>query len=96
MIIVNVSGVIAAENSSSIAGINDILQDIHIENIILNCNYISQHYCFYCIFGQINAALVSSRAVQLIEFDSHAHLVSKAGSVIGGKSPSPVFKRSGS
>ncbi len=36
------------------------------------------------------------RAVQLIEFDSHAHLVSKAGSVIGAKSPSPVFKRSGS
>ncbi len=30
------------------------------------------------------------RAVQLIEFDSHAHLVSKAGSVIGAKSPSPV------
>ncbi len=39
---------------------------------------------------------VSCRAVQLIEFDSHAHLVSKAGSVIGSKSPSPVFKRSGS
>ncbi len=36
------------------------------------------------------------RAVQLIEFDSHAHLVSKAGSVIGTKSPSPVFKLSGS
>ncbi len=36
------------------------------------------------------------RAVQLIEFDSHAHLVSKAGSVIGAKSPSPVFKLSGS
>ncbi len=39
---------------------------------------------------------VSIRAVQLIEFDSHAHLVSKAGSVIGAKSLSPVFKRSGS
>ncbi len=39
---------------------------------------------------------IYSRAVQLIEFDSHAHLVSKAGSVIGGKSPSPVFKRSSS
>ncbi len=36
------------------------------------------------------------RAVQLIELDSHAHLVSKAGSVIGTKSPSPVFKLSGS
>ncbi len=36
------------------------------------------------------------RAVQLIEFDSHAHLASKAGSVIGAKSPSPVFKLSGS
>ncbi len=39
---------------------------------------------------------VWSRAVQLIEFDSNAHLVSKAGSVIGTKSPSPVFKLSGS
>ncbi len=39
---------------------------------------------------------VTTRAVQLIEFDSHAHLVSKAGSVIGAKSPSPVFKLSGS
>ncbi len=37
-----------------------------------------------------------ARAVQLIEFDSHAHLVSKAGSVIGTKSPSPVFKLTGS
>ncbi len=36
------------------------------------------------------------RAVQLIEFDSHAHLVSKASSVIGSKSPSPVFKCSSS
>ncbi len=36
------------------------------------------------------------RAVQLIEFDSHAHLVSKAGSMTGTKSPSPVFKLSGS
>ncbi len=41
-----------------------------------------------------NDAKHSARAVQLIEFDSHAHLVSKAGSVIGGKSPSPVFKLS--
>ncbi len=29
-----------------------------------------------------------SRAVQLIACDSHAHLVSKASYVIGGKSPS--------
>ncbi len=25
----------------------------------LHCNYISQYYCFYCIFGQINAALAT-------------------------------------
>ncbi len=36
------------------------------------------------------SAMVHCRAVQLIEFDSHAHLVSKAGSVISSKSPSPV------
>ncbi len=36
------------------------------------------------------------RAVQLIECDSHAHLVSKASSVIGTKSPSPAFRWSSS
>ncbi len=36
------------------------------------------------------------RAVWLIECDYHAHLVSKAGSVIGTKSPSPAFKWSSS
>ncbi len=32
--------------------------------IILNCNNISQYYCFYCIFDQINAAVVSIRDFQ--------------------------------
>ncbi len=45
---------------------------------------------------QIWEEIPQDRAVQLIEFDSHAHLVSKAGSVIGTKSSSPVFKLSGS
>ncbi len=35
------------------------------------------------------------RAVQIIECDDHAHLVSKAGSVISSKSPSPAFRWSG-
>ncbi len=33
----------------------------HLNNFtltILNCNNISQYYCFYCIFDQINVALV--------------------------------------
>ncbi len=38
----------------------------------------------------------AARAVQLIACNSHAHLVSKAGSVIGDKSPSLVFKWSSS
>uniref|UniRef100_A0A673G9V5 Solute carrier family 45 member 4 n=1 Tax=Sinocyclocheilus rhinocerous TaxID=307959 RepID=A0A673G9V5_9TELE len=33
-----------------------------------------------------------TRAARLIECDSHAHLVSKAGSVISSKSPSPAFR----
>ncbi len=45
---------------------------------------------------QFRLIYIKIRAVQLIACDSHAHLVSKAGSVIGGKSPSPVFKWSGS
>ncbi len=31
------------------------------KTVILNCNNISQYYCFYCIFDQINVALVSIR-----------------------------------
>ncbi len=42
--------------------------------------------------GLLSRTSLQNRAVQLITCDSHAHLVSKAGSVIGGKSPSPVFK----
>ncbi len=38
----------------------------------------------------------TTRAVQLIECDCHEHLISKTGSVIGGKSPSPAFRWSGS
>ncbi len=34
-------------------------------------------------------------AGRYIACDCHAHLVSKAGSVISGKSPSPAFKWSG-
>ncbi len=38
-----------------------------IEKSYFNGNNISQYYCFYCNFGQINAALVSIRdfAIQL-------------------------------
>ncbi len=36
-----------------------------------------------------------TKAAQYFACDSHAHLVSKAGSVISAKSPSPVFKWSG-
>ncbi len=52
-----------AENTAFIVGITAILSDIHIENktAILNCNYIPQYFCFYCIFDQMNAALVSRR-----------------------------------
>ncbi len=31
--------------------------------VILNCNNIAQYYCFYCIFEQINEALVSIRYI---------------------------------
>ncbi len=48
-----------AENSDLITGINYILKYITIKTVILNCNNISQNYCFYCIFDQINADLVS-------------------------------------
>ncbi len=36
-----------------------------------------------------------TRAARYFACDSHAHLVSKDGSVISSKSPSPVFKWSG-
>ncbi len=52
------------------------------ENFSWHLEAFASELFIYCI--------VITRAVQLIEFDSHAHLVSKAGSVIGAKSPSPV------
>ncbi len=38
----------AAENSA-------LLTYENILTVILNCNNISQYYCFYCIVDQINA-----------------------------------------
>ncbi len=34
------------------------------KNVNLNCNDITQYYCFYCIFDQIIAALVSIKEFQ--------------------------------
>ncbi len=36
--------------------------------------------------------VMSNRAVQLIEYDCHAHLINKAASVISSKSPSHAFR----
>ncbi len=47
-----------AENTALITEINYTLLYIHIENSHLNYNNISD---FYCIFDQINAALMSGR-----------------------------------
>ncbi len=49
-----------AENSALIRGTSYILKYIQTENI-LYYNNISQCYCFYCIFDQINAALVTRK-----------------------------------
>ncbi len=51
---------------------------------------------FLNIDSNIMPSEIQITAVQLIAFNSQAHLVSKAGSVIGAKSPSPAFKWSGS
>ncbi len=50
-----------AENAALYHRNKYILKYIQIENVILNYNNISQFYCFYWIFDQINAALVSKR-----------------------------------
>ncbi len=50
-----------AENSALITGINLHFTIYSNRSIILNSNNISQYYCFYCSFEQINAALVSQR-----------------------------------
>ncbi len=49
-----------AENSALITEINYILKYIKIETVILNCNNISQNI-FFCIFDQIDTALMSRR-----------------------------------
>ncbi len=47
-------------------------------------NSLALHDCIYYVWIEI-------RAVQLITYDYNAHLVSKAGSVIGTKSPLTAF-----
>ncbi len=44
-----------------ITEINYILKYIKIETIISYCKNIWQDYCFFCIFDQIKAALISIR-----------------------------------
>ncbi len=41
--------------------LNYILKYIKIKNCYLNCNNISQNIFFFCIFNQIDAALMSRR-----------------------------------
>ncbi len=51
-----------AENSALITGI--YFFNIYIfkqKIVILNCNHISQYYCFYCMFYQINTALIQHK-----------------------------------
>ncbi len=47
------------ENSALITAINDILKYITIENSYFQLQYYFTILQFYCIFNQINAALVS-------------------------------------
>ncbi len=43
-------------------GINYILQCIQTETVVKNRDNVSQYYWYYCIFDQINVAVVSKRA----------------------------------
>ncbi len=58
--------------------------------------HILQNACHIRCLSVVLRIIILSRAVQLIACDSHAHLISKAGSVIGGTFPSPVFSWSSS
>ncbi len=40
---------------------NDAENQLCLANYFLNCNNISQFYSFYCVFDQINEALISIR-----------------------------------
>ncbi len=31
------------------------------KSVVLKCNNISQYFCFYCVFDQINAAIVNKK-----------------------------------
>jgi len=48
-------------------GINYISKSIKIENFYINCSNISLYYCVYCIFCQINAALVYTVKPKIIQ-----------------------------
>ncbi len=53
------TGVMMLKIQLRITGINYILTYIHVKPAIINCTNISKCYCFYCIFDQINATLMS-------------------------------------
>ncbi len=55
------TGVMMLKIERCVTEINYILKYIKIGNNIRNCNKISQYYCFFCIFDQINTALMSRK-----------------------------------
>ncbi len=59
---------IDAENSANLKSENKCLKYIQIETVIVICNNISQLYCFYSIFDQINAALVNKKLLKKTYF----------------------------
>ncbi len=59
---------IDAENSANLNSENKCLKYIQIETVIVICNNISQLYCFYSIFDQINAALVNKKLLKKTYF----------------------------
>ncbi len=56
------------ENSANLNSENKCLKYIQIETVIVICNNISQLYCFYSIFDQINAALVNKKLLKKTYF----------------------------
>ncbi len=48
--------------------INNISKYIKIETVILNCNNISQYYCFYCILVQIIVFLNGSENIKYLAY----------------------------
>ncbi len=76
-------------------GDKDVSQSIRLLAFLIDACYLNLFLYILCVWFCVCVCGVGCRAARYIACDSHVHLVSKDGSVLSRKSPSPAFRWSG-